>query len=603
MVITPISLLGFIGTGIWIWLSENPNLLPSANSQYGRRLLRSYLTTTHDILIISLTITTIILATYITANKSNELNGKRRYRHWLLRIMQAGKSNPWATLLFASCTLALINGTTYLYKDLISWYPELINNELLNNFSIRSSFITETMRRTDFRFIPLAHQDLHVLSWFTVQIKSWMLINAIELFAASLLIQRFTKELIQEAKPKKMSIFLIIFTLLASHPSTITAFTHVIFSERILTLIFAGYIVAYQHHQKNKNLSSFYLTFLLALIGIYIKDTAIILFTMPPLLIIFTGNLGLLEGYPKKKLPNASSWASAYKLEIWLCSLIAIFATSYIILSLIPSSFSGSRAYSEGGNILQYTGDIRLNIFLAICATRLALIGRKKIQACFLDILNITALNYCLALALAFKFDADSYLALPVQLIIVINITWALLTLARLIRAIGTRPATMRFVIFAAIVLLLTAENSINNKSALAAYNEVKLEQDSNQKTYSQLKKEIKKIRQNGNDVNIIINRNAAVSRENFLGQLNYNRLIEYHPGFNQYIIKDGANRGSKNYEPLPGDIAVNIDKTVNDLNPILKERGFEEIYRHNSTENSGLIVRITHKEKTESRQ
>ena len=38
------------------------------------------------------------------------------------------------------------------------------------------------MFRNDFRFFPLSHQDLHILSWFTPYVKIWMLVNAAELF-------------------------------------------------------------------------------------------------------------------------------------------------------------------------------------------------------------------------------------------------------------------------------------------------------------------------------------------------------------------------------------------------------------------------------------
>ena len=66
----------------------------------------------------------------------------------------------------------MISGTTYLYKDLVGWYPDLTKGYFLDNFAARGSFIDETMRRTDYRFFPLAHQDLHILSWFTIHIKT-----------------------------------------------------------------------------------------------------------------------------------------------------------------------------------------------------------------------------------------------------------------------------------------------------------------------------------------------------------------------------------------------------------------------------------------------
>ena len=591
--ITPISLLGLIGAALWGLLLLQPDLLPAADTEQGRKLLRSYLSVTHDFFIVSLIISTIALIVQITATKAEA--PRNNHKPFLLRSIRTVRTNPWATLLFVAYTFALINGTTYIYKDLISWYPELINSELLNNLSIRSSFISETMRRTDFRFIPLAHQDLHILSWFTVQIKSWMIINSIELVATAILIYKFIKEQVQVQAPRSISTFLVISVLLLSHPSTITAFTHVIFCERILTLIFAGYIFTYQRYQKNHDNPSFYLTILLALIGIFIKDTAIILFITPPLTFIVAGSLEKTKLYPRPQWNRISNWASFYKLEIWLSCLAIVFTTSYIILSLIPSTYAGQGAYSEGGNIFEYTGDIRFYFFLIICIARLFnIFGPKKGEFSFLDVLNTTALLYCVALGISFKFDANSYLALPVQLVIVIDIAWAYLSLASRIANNKPRERAIRYATIGAIMLLIITEHATNGASALTTYQEIKLEQDSNQKTFNQLKKLTKESRENAEEVNIIINRNAAVSRENFLGQLNYDRLIEYYPESEQYRIKDGANKGLKNYQPNPGDIAVNIDKTIADLDPILKGRSFQEIYRHNPTINSGLIVKIT---------
>ena len=593
ILITPICFLGLIGAGLWGILLLQPDLLPAADTEQGRKLLRSYLSVTHDFLIISLLISTSVLIFQITAAKAEE--PRKSQKPFLLRGIRAIRTNPWATILFIAYTSALVSGTTYIYKDLISWYPELINSELLNNLSIRSSFITETMRRTDFRFIPLAHQDLHILSWFTVQIKSWMIINSIELAATAFLINQFIKEQVQAKAPRSISTFLIISALLLSHPSVITAFTHVIFCERILALIFAGYIVTYQRYQKKHENSAFYLTILLALIGIFIKDTAIILFITPPLTFIAAGYLETAKRYPRPKRKEISSWASSYKLEIWLSCLTIVFTTSYIILSLIPSTYAGQGAYSDGGNIFEYTGDIRFYFFLAICIARFFHnLGPKRSEFHFLDALNITALLYCIALGISFKFDANSYLALPVQIIIVIDILWAYLKLTSRITRDKSRDRAIRYATIGAIMLLISTEHVTSGASALNTYQEIKLEQDSNQKTFDQLKKLTKEFREDAEEVNIIINRNAAVSRENFLGQLNYDRLIEYYPESEQYRIKDGTNKGLRTYQPTRGDIVVNIDKTITDLDPILKGRSFQELYRHNPTINSGRIVQIT---------
>ena len=116
--------------------------------------------------------------------------------------------------------IAMVAGTTYLYKDLIGWYPSLIENNLLDNFSIRGSFISETFRRTDFRFFPLAHQDLHILSWFTVHIKIWMIFAGAQLFAIIILATRLIERLTGLFPKKAPGLLLSITLLILFHPST-----------------------------------------------------------------------------------------------------------------------------------------------------------------------------------------------------------------------------------------------------------------------------------------------------------------------------------------------------------------------------------------------
>ena len=137
----------------------------------------------------------------------------------------------------AAYLTAMIAGTTHLYRDLIGWYPNLIENDLLENFSIRSSFISETFRRADFRFFPLAHQDLHVLSWFTVQVKTWMIYTGAQLFAIAILATRLAERLAGSFSKKEAGLLLITTLLLLFHPSTGNTFFHVIYCKRTLTLL------------------------------------------------------------------------------------------------------------------------------------------------------------------------------------------------------------------------------------------------------------------------------------------------------------------------------------------------------------------------------
>ena len=152
--------------------------------------------------------------------------------------------------------------------------------DILSITSLRGSFIDETMRRTDYRFFPLA-QDLHILSWFTIHIKTWMLFSAAELIGIALLSIKFLNNL-ESQKHAKTTTILLLSSLLLIHPSSGTAFFHVIYCERLLCLIFMLYINSYLDHLKTGNSSSLYSTFS-GTIGIYIKDIAILLFVVPPI--------------------------------------------------------------------------------------------------------------------------------------------------------------------------------------------------------------------------------------------------------------------------------------------------------------------------------
>ena len=92
------------------------------------------------------------------------------------------KGNAATVALFVGYTVLLYGNVDYYNNEIIGWYAEVHTEELLDNFRLNPAFIDETMRRDDFRFYPLAHQDLHLLSWFTPYVKIWALVSALELF-------------------------------------------------------------------------------------------------------------------------------------------------------------------------------------------------------------------------------------------------------------------------------------------------------------------------------------------------------------------------------------------------------------------------------------
>ena len=100
-------------------------------------------------------------------------------------------------------------------------------------------------------------------------------------------------------------------------------------------------------------------------------------------------------------------------------------------------------------------------------------------------------------------------------------------------------------------------------------------------------------MRETGQTVNIIIHQKSKLSADRHLNRIPYHALVEYMPGGEEFIIKDGAHKG-KIYTPKTGDIIANIDKSTDLINPILKNLETETIYRNNPPKKSGLILKIS---------
>ena len=56
--------------------------------------------------------------------------------------------------------LLMVSESSWFYKEIVSWFDDIHNGLLLDNFSPKPSFIGEAMGRNDFLFFPLSHQDL-----------------------------------------------------------------------------------------------------------------------------------------------------------------------------------------------------------------------------------------------------------------------------------------------------------------------------------------------------------------------------------------------------------------------------------------------------------
>ena len=587
--------LSSIGLAIWGWILQHPDLLPAPNSKPGKALRSQYQGTAHDIWLILLTLTIGFLIFHIYKSKQKEVpSNQEKYKSLPQSTIIFIKKNPIVFIFFIAYTVAMISGTTYLYKDMVGWYPELIKGHFLDNFSLRGAFVSETMRRTDYRFFPLAHQDLHILSWFSIHIKTWMLFNAAELSFIALLIVKFLRGL----HPKEsvgQSTILLITSLLLIHPSTGTTFFHVIYCERLLCLVFMLYITSYLDYRKHKKLSTFYLTFLWALLGIYIKDIAILLFVIPPACLWIldakkiTSNMQNERNNLSDKCPN--------QLEKWLCSLTIIFITSYIFLALIPSSYAAEGAYNEEIS-LPLILDLRFYIFSLIALARAIAVLSRRIQFNLLDAINISAVAYSGALAFTYVFDATSYLSLPFQLIATINIGWAWIFLVDNKKySHFTKSRKLISAVFTSF-LVISFDHLATKSTFINTISRIKADQSYVQETYEKLHEISREIRETGDDVNIIINQSSRLSAERHLNRIPYRSLIEYGTKTNSefyglFMVRDGSGKG-KIYTPQAGDLIVNLDKTINLLEPLLKNVKTKLIYRHNQSERTGIILRIS---------
>jgi len=104
-------------------------------------------------------------------------------RPWPQRLLHWIRMHPVVTVVLAGYSLAMVQGTSWFYPELPDLYQGFIQSPLLDQPQLQERFIAETMQRNSFRFFPLAHQDLHALSWFTPYVKVWMLASAAELVA------------------------------------------------------------------------------------------------------------------------------------------------------------------------------------------------------------------------------------------------------------------------------------------------------------------------------------------------------------------------------------------------------------------------------------
>ncbi|KZR85059.1 hypothetical protein MITS9509_00390 [Synechococcus sp. MIT S9509] len=582
-----------MGMAISLWINSDPGMLPAADSAAGESVLKQYLRISHQLWLLALIATAgclLLNIIRVDSKQDDDSTTEVRNKPFHQSIILFTRNNPFVTVLFIAYSIAMVAGTTYLYADLIGWYPDLINGHYLDNFSIKESFVKETMRRTDFRFFPLAHQDIHILSWFSINIKTWMLFNAGELIAITLLSLKFLNKLCSRKRAKESTLILLA-SLLLFHPSTGTTFFQVIYSERILCMTFILYINSYINYQHSKQKKDFYFALLWAVLGIFTKDTAIILFATPALATLTISSIRL---WHQHQISNQARWKEFREncdLEIWICLLSIAFLTSYTFLSLIPSLYAGEGAYNND-TLEGFAPDLRFYILMLMITIRAVAIISKHLQFNLLDAINIAAIGYTIALTSLYEFNSASYLTLPVTLITAINIGWAWMTLfdSKIHRVNENKRLISGSI--AAAAMFISIEHLASEQTFTNTIIEMKKEQDSIQMTYNTLYDLAKQGRKNGKPVNIIISRKSRLSARRHLYRIPYRTLIEYEHNTGSFVIKDGGSE-KDSYTPQKGDIIANLDKNISLISPILEHVETTIIYRHNSSEQTGMILKV----------
>ncbi|MDC0261451.1 hypothetical protein OAK65_04985, partial [Synechococcus sp. AH-551-N17] len=476
-------------------------------------------------------------------------------KSWISQLATAIRRHPVTSIILSTYVIIMVQESSWFFKEILTWYDDIYTDHLLSNFSLRQSFITETMRRNDFRFFPLSHQDLHALSWLTPYTKVWSLVSAIEL-TITIILGCKVVQIINKNKSSG-SLFLMGSLLFLFTSATAYNYFQFIYSERFLTFLLAGFIYQYCLYQNSRQQKNGRLALLFALFIPFFKDSAILLAVVPALTTITLGSIGKLNNYPRWNTLKPSDWARAYALELAIFSLAAFFLASFVMLSGLPSLFAGVERYDAHLGFSTLKLDIRLVILIGFIATRLWLLCRNHTQANALDGLNIAVLSYGFSLYALVGLEADNYMTLPLQFVAVIDMVmiWETLAVPWLSKRLSIRQ-TQAAALGATLLVLGIEDRQAETFRQRATF--LSWKQKSWRKTYNKADETVKEARKKGEVVNLIYSKGWFKNSEE-MKKLTYDRLVYYDIDSRTYKIKDGIDRGLS-YKPKKGDFLVDID-------------------------------------------
>ena len=543
-----------VSAGLAIWLQSGASRFGTLPETTKESLLSQYNSITHGGLIAVLTVLSGLLIGSI-AKANTQVERSRAQKPWPWAIQDFIKQHPVVTIVLTIYAVVMVQESSWFYKEILTWYDEILDNQLLNNFSFRERLINETMGRNDFRFFPLSHQDLHVLSWLTPYVKVWSLVSALELIATIIL----GCKLIERVKRNGTSASLILMGTLLFLITSASAYNYFqfIYSERFLTFLIALYAYHYCIYLDSGQLHNGRLALLFALFIPFFKDTAVLLAVIPAATTIVAGSLGAMPRRPAWGSIQPSKWMEAYTLDFAILSLAPFFLASFALLSALPSLAADMPRYDTHLGFSVLALDIRLIIFLGFITTRCWLIGHRQDNVNVLDGFNLAALAYGFALYALVGLEGSNYMSLPIQFVAVLDILmiWESLVAPKLKRRMNGRQA--QAMALCTTLLLLNIEDrqadTFRQRAQL-----ISRKQRSWRATLNETIAITRRAKEKGETINLIYSK-GWFKHSDQMKKLAYDRLVYYDIDTRQYIIKEGIDKG-KPYSPQTGDYFVDVD-------------------------------------------
>ena len=560
--------------------------IPASSSAAGKQWLLTYNHASHAVL---LSMVGIVVVALLIKGQLSSPTPESAQRSWSQRLRAAASKHSIVLVLFTGYAVAMVQGTTWFYPEFPDLYSTISNSNLLGHFNLQERFIAETMERNSFRFFPLAHQDLHLLSFMTPYVKVWMLVSAAELFTTIVLSWHVVRSMVHHTTnaspssniqaPTKDGLLLLISLLFLFHPATGWGFFQLVYSERLLTFLFAGFIFFYWRFQEFGQRRDAYHCLICSLIGIYVKDIGVVLFVTPAIVTLLST--------PRVNQANSRR----FPLERWLCGLIPLVVVSYVILSLIPSLYAQTTPFDSHGRF-SLEADWRFIALLLFSSIRGLNIARGRLQPSLIDGLNLAALGYAAALFVSVGYPFSSFWTLPVQLVTVMDLAiiwsrWIAPWLSRWLRPMASSALVIPALGAATCGALIGLEHQAG-KSFSKRVTAIQSSQQQWVRTYDRIDQLTRQSKQRGETVNVIFMR--SYFNANTLQHLKVDRLIEYDRKRLKYKVVEGIGRG-QTYRPIKGDFLLIIDKREpSDLGQ--DGKNFKAIFRHGTSRRGGRIFR-----------